>query len=339
MEPKIIMLDSKDDYDTLNDILKSIKEPFDAQNATDSDEKHESLFEESEEDLAFSKNESDDELVWTYVLQPTKASIPHMNALSKVPSGIANITILFRGNPETGILSTVSAAYLTLNDKVLDVACMQVKQKDKRVATFAGFSLKNPFWHTCMSETDQLKIYIRFLEPPTEPKTMIRILGDLVWFETQNLLVETSWTRPLNFDMNQFVKFDFEKRVLTIEGDMSDVPHVLAEHASKGWPHNLCNEDSEDENENESGATSTSSSTPTCINKDNNRFEQAVAAMRNALYARGRAYSEDEMYIQKLFLNEKNEFSSEAAALCAKEIARWRAQKDLLKDEFSKLHE
>lgn len=316
----------------------------------------------------------DDECVWEYILKPQDAVL---TTITKKCAGIANITILFRGRADDGILTVVDSAYLTFNDRVIDIASMAPNQDDRRVATFRGFSESMPFMFSCMSATDELKIFIRFKKHHTFKKEMVRILADLFHFESQDDFLHQSWILPLKFDEGQEFFYDCSSSfpVLSIRGGLSAPPDVLARRASRGWPHAMedvesSESSSSDDNDNSSDTSSCSKSKAEKNNKlkDNGhergreheerlraewkkrmefeartqeareRAKRSINSMAHELHRRGRAYSdEDVMHIERL-LHMSQGMSPEAEALCAIEIARWKAQKKLLEDDLVKLN-
>lgn len=296
-----------------------------------------------------------DECVWSYLLKPQEAVMSSIT--SKKCSAIGNITLLFRGRADDGILAIVDSAYLTFNDRVIDIATMAPNQNDKRVATFKGFPESNPFMFSCMSETDKLKIYIRFKKLPSSMgfgKEMIRILADLFCFEAQDNFLHQSWILPLQFDEEQEFFYDCSQTpaVLQLRGELGAPPDVLSKRASKGWPHKMFFSSISE------ASDSDSSSEPENLERDlkmreewrerlkleenekksRERAKNVISTMSAALHARGRAYSdEDVFHIQRLF-GASQGLSSEGEALCAIEIARWKAQKQLLEDELLRLN-
>ena len=296
-----------------------------------------------------------DECVWSYLLKPQEAVMSSIT--SKKCSAIGNITLLFRGRADDGILAIVDSAYLTFNDRVIDIATMAPNQNDKRVATFKGFPESNPFMFSCMSETDKLKIYIRFKKLPSSMgfgKEMIRILADLFCFEAQDNFLHQSWILPLQFDEEQEFFYDCSQTpaVLQLRGELGAPPDVLSKRASKGWPHKMffssiseaSDSDSSSEPENLERALKMREEWRERLKLEENekksreRAKNVISTMSAALHARGRAYSdEDVFHIQRLF-GASQGLSSEGEALCAIEIARWKAQKQLLEDELLRLN-
>lgn len=296
-----------------------------------------------------------DECVWSYLLKPQEAVMSSIT--SKKCSAIGNITLLFRGRADDGILAIVDSAYLTFNDRVIDIATMAPNQNDKRVATFKGFPESNPFMFSCMSETDKLKIYIRFKKLPSSMgfgKEMIRILADLFCFEAQNNFLHQSWILPLQFDEEQEFFYDCSQTpaVLQLRGELGAPPDVLSKRASKGWPHKMffssiseaSDSDSSSEPENLERELKMREEWRERLKLEENekksreRAKNVISTMSAALHARGRAYSdEDVFHIQRLF-GASQGLSSEGEALCAIEIARWKAQKQLLEDELLRLN-
>ena len=296
-----------------------------------------------------------DECVWSYLLKPQEAVMSSIT--SKKCSAIGNITLLFRGRADDGILAIVDSAYLTFNDRVIDIATMAPNQNDKRVATFKGFPESNPFMFSCMSETDKLKIYIRFKKLPSSMgfgKEMIRILADLFCFEAQDNFLHQSWILPLQFDEEQEFFYDCSQTpaVLQLRGELGAPPDVLSKRASKGWPHKMffssiseaSDSDSSSEPENLERELKMREEWRERLKLEENekksreRAKNVISTMSAALHARGRAYSdEDVFHIQRLF-GASQGLSSEGEALCAIEIARWKAQKQLLEDELLRLN-
>ena len=296
-----------------------------------------------------------DECVWSYLLKPQEAVMSSIT--SKKCSAIGNITLLFRGRADDGILAIVDSAYLTFNDRVIDIATMAPNQNDKRVATFKGFPESNPFMFSCMSETDKLKIYIRFKKLPSSMgfgKEMIRILADLFCFEAQDNFLHQSWILPLQFDEEQEFFYDCSQTpaVLQLRGELGAPPDVLSKRASKGWPHRMffssiseaSDSDSSSEPENLERELKMREEWRERLKLEENekksreRAKNVISTMSAALHARGRAYSdEDVFHIQRLF-GASQGLSSEGEALCAIEIARWKAQKQLLEDELLRLN-
>jgi hypothetical protein len=289
-----------------------------------------------------------------------------LSTISKKCSAIANITILFRGRADEGILTIVDSAYLTFNDRVIDIASIAPNQDDRRVATFRGFPESQPFLFSCMSETDELKIFIRFKKcPKAFGKEMVRILADLFWFETQDDFLHQSWIVPLKFDEGQELFYDCSKTpaTLTTRGELGAPPDVLARRASRGWPHSFVSsfeseesdsDASKSQNSHESEKSSSSTRRKNELRmriewqrrleadamekRAKERAKSAIASMTGTLHLRGRAYSdEDVFHIQRLF-GASSGMSPEGEALCAIEIARWKAQKQLLEDELALLN-
>jgi hypothetical protein len=274
--------------------------------------------------------------VWSYQLTPKNAVL---NTITKVCSAIANITILFRGRADDGILSLVDSAYLTLNERVLDIASMAPNQDDRRVATFRGFLESNPFLFSCMSAKDELKIYIRFRKSPQKyGREMIRILADLFSFQSQDDFLHQTWIQPLLFDKSQELFFDCSEcghENLNVRGDLSDSPLELARIASRGWPHDINESDSESDTEQEKSDDWKEKLREHEI-ENRQRSKRTVSALENALYERKRAYSdEDIVHIEKIF--GVSGLSAEGEALCAIEIARWKTQKKILEEELKNL--
>jgi hypothetical protein len=299
--------------------------------------------------------------VWSFILTPENATL---NTITKKCSGISNITILFRGRDHDGILNSVDSAYLTFNDRVIDIASMAPNQEDRRVATFRGFSETNPFMFSCMSKTDKLKIFIRFRKSHQFGRNMIRILADLLSFDLQDDYLHQSWITPLQFDTQQEIFYNCSKTpsTLTIQGKMSLPSNLLQIRASRGWPHSF---DSEyDDSDKESTNSSKSSSSQLLedfqtkfdeyklrqewqkkiedeskINELKDRAKHSIQLMQETLYKRGRAYSDEDIFnLQRLFGNVLDKgMSSEAEALCAIEIARWKTQKQILEEDLLKL--
>jgi hypothetical protein len=327
-----------------------------------------SVREECEEGLSqyeefniFNENENE---VWSYRLRPENAVL---NTITKKCSGISNITILFRGRAHDGILNSVDSAYLTFNDRVIDIASMAPNQEDRRVATFRGFSESNPFMFSCMSETDKLKIFIRFRKSPESGRNMIRILADLVCFDSQDDYLHQSWITPLQFDTQQEIFYNCSKTpsTLTIQGKMSLPSNLLQMRTSRGWPHSFDSEYDDSDNDKESTNSSKSSSSSQLledlqtkfdeyklrqewqkkieeeskINESRDRAKHSIHLMQETLYKRGRAYSDEDIFnLQRLFGNVLDKgMSPEAEALCAIEIARWKTQKQILEDDLLKL--
>jgi hypothetical protein len=272
--------------------------------------------------------------VWSYLLTPKNAVL---NTITKACSAIANITILFRGRADDGILALVDSAYLTLNERVLDIASMAPNQDDRRVATFRGFLESNPFLFSCMSSKDELKIYIRFRKSPQKyGREMIRILADLFSFQSQDDFLHQTWTQPLLFDKSQELFFDCSEsgqEVLSVRGELSDSPLELARIASRGWPHDMNESDSESDSEQEK---SDDWKEKLRENENRQRSKRTVSALEHALYERKRAYSDEDIFhIEKLF--GVSGLSAEGEALCAIEIARWKTQKKILEEELKNL--
>jgi hypothetical protein len=307
-------------------------------------------------------NENNQNEVWSYLLTPKNVIL---NTITKKCSGISNITILFRGRAHDGILNSVDSAYLTFNDRVIDIASMAPNQEDRRVATFRGFSETNPFLFSCMSETDKLKIFIRFRKSPQFGRNMIRILADLVYFDSQDDYLHQSWITPLQFDTQQEIFYNCSKTpsTLTIQGKMSLPSNLLQIRTSRGWPHSLDSDDSDNDKESTNSSKSSSSQLledlqskfdeyklrqewqkkieeESKINESRDRAKHSIQLMQETLYKRGRAYSdEDSFNLQKLFSVLDKGMSAEAEALCAIEIARWKTQKQILEEDLLKLDE
>ena len=308
------------------------------------------------------EEEEDENFFWSYLLTPRDTVL---STISKKCSAIANITILFRGRADEGILTIVDSAYLTFNERVIDIASIAPNQDDRRVATFRGFPESQPFLFSCMSEKDELKIFIRFKKcPKAFGKEMVRILADLFCFETQDDFLHQSWILPLKFDEGQELFYDCSKTpaTLTTRGNLGAPPDVLARRASRGWPHSMEFESEESDsdasksqNSHESEKSSSSSTrlknemrmrmewqrrleADAMEKRAKERAKTAIASMTGTLHLRGRAYSdEDVFHIQRLF-GASSGMSPEGEALCAIEIARWKAQKQLLEDELALLN-
>jgi hypothetical protein len=312
---------------------------------------------DNDKDKDADTDQDEDKSVWSFLLKPQEAILSSIN---KKCSALGNITILFRGRAEDGILAIVDSAYLTFNDRVIDIASMAPNQDDKRVATFRGFPESNPFMFSCMSETDKLKIYIRFKKVPRTMgfgKEMIRILADLFCFESQDNFLHQSWIVPLKFDESQEFFYDCSQipAVLRLQGELGAPPDVLSRRASRGWPHRmLFSSVSESGSESDSSSSSEQENVERELKmkekwqerlkaeenekKSRERAKNIISTMSSALHLRGRAYSdEDVFHIQRLF-GASQGLSSEAEALCAIEIARWKAQKQLLEDELARLN-
>lgn len=334
-----------------------------------------SIREECEEKLSTFSEEGSSETVWSYNLHPSRAVLRQIHQERKC-SGIANITILFRGSSTSGILRYVDSAYLTLNGRVIDIATMAAGQDDPRVSSFRSFDEEKPFMFSCMSPTDSLKIFIRFrLEPPFV-KEMIRILADLCSFSGQEAFTQNSWKQKLVLDSSQCLLFDpasASSRLSVCGGFMSESPRAILKRMSRGWPQQLiqlsdsdCSDKDSDSGESENSRSSKQSHTSLHksseyprgkkmkqekerghereielleIREREERSRVCLEKMAEALYARRRAYSEDDEsadYIRKLFRVPRG-LSAEAEALCAIEIARWKTQRKLLKEEFDSL--
>jgi hypothetical protein len=335
-----------------------------------------SIREECEEKLSTFSEEGSSETVWSYDLHPSRAVLRQIHQERKC-SGIANITILFRGSSTSGILRYVDSAYLTLNGRVIDIATMAAGQDDPRVSSFRSFDEEKPFMFSCMSPTDSLKIFIRFrLEPPFE-KEMIRILADLCSFSGQEAFTQNSWKQKLVLDSSQCLLFDpasaSSSRLSVCGGFMSESPRAILKRMSRGWPQQLiqlsdsdCSDKDSDSGESENSRSSKQSHTSLHksseysrdkkmkqekerghereielleIREREERSRVCLEKMAEALHARRRAYSEDDEsadYIRKLFRVPRG-LSAEAEALCAIEIARWKTQRKLLKEEFDSL--
>jgi hypothetical protein len=282
--------------------------------------------------------------VWSYLLTPGRAVL---QTIIRPCSAIANITILFRGRADDGILTLVDSVYLTLNERVIDIASMAPNQEDRRVATFRGFLEANPFLFMCMSHTDELKIYIRFKKSPKKyGREMIRILADLFSFESQDDFRHQTWIQPLLFDTSQELFFDCSvsgNECLKTRGELSDSPAELAKRASRGWPHEM--NDSESENSDSHSESESQSSKEdwkqkmqklAIENENRMRSKKTVLALEHALYERRRAYSDEDIFhIERLF--GVSGLSPEGEALCAIEIARWKTQKKILENELMNL--
>jgi len=304
------------------------------------------------------QNEQDpekDECVWSYLLKPHEAVMSSIT--SKKCSAVGNITLLFRGRADDGILAIVDSAYLTFNDRVIDIASMAPNQNDRRVATFRGFPESNPFMFSCMSETDKLKIFIRFKKVQSSVgvgKEMIRILADMFCFEAQDNFLHQSWILPLQFDEEQEFFYDCSQTpaVLRLKGELGAPPDVLSKRASKGWPHRMFFSSISEASDSDSSSEPENLERELKMKEDwrerlqleekekkaRERAKNVISTMSAALHARGRAYSdEDVFHIQRLF-GASQGLSSEGEALCAIEIARWKAQKQLLEDELMRLN-
>jgi|688.fasta_scaffold64976_5 hypothetical protein len=327
----------------------------------DKDEKKDKEMEKEEEKEEEEEEEKDENFFWSYFLKPRDTVL---STISKKCSAIANITILFRGRADEGILTIVDSAYLTFNDRVIDIASIAPNQDDRRVATFRGFPESQPFLFSCMSEEDELKIFIRFKKcPKAFGKEMVRILADLFWFETQDDFLHQSWIVPLKFDEGQELFYDCSKTpaTLTTRGELGAPPDVLALRASRGWPHSMEFESEESDSDASKSQNSHESEKSSSSTRRKNelkmrmewqrrleadamekrakeRAKSAIASMTGTLHLRGRAYSdEDVFHIQRLF-GASSGMSPEGEALCAIEIARWKAQKQLLEDELALLN-
>lgn len=320
----------------------------------DKDENKDKEMEEEEEN-------DQENFCWSYLLKPRDTVL---STISKKCSAIANITILFRGRADEGILTIVDSAYLTFNDRVIDIASIAPNQDDRRVATFRGFPESQPFLFSCMSEEDELKIFIRFKKCPKDfGKEMVRILADLFWFETQDDFLHQNWIVPLKFDEGQELFYDCSKipATLTTRGELGAPPDVLARRASKGWPHSMEFESEESDSDASKSQNSHESEKSSSSTRRKNemrmriewqrrleadamekrakeRAKSAIASMTGTLHLRGRAYSDEDIFhIQRLF-GASSGMSPEGEALCAIEIARWKAQKQLLEDELALLN-
>ena len=317
---------------------------------------------ENEDEKQKKENDEEDEnFFWSYLLTPRDTVL---STISKKCSAIANITILFRGRADEGILTIVDSAYLTFNERVIDIASIAPNQDDRRVATFRGFPETQPFLFSCMSEKDELKIFIRFKKcPKAFGKEMVRILADLFCFDTQDDFLHQSWILPLKFDEGQELFYDCSKTpaTLTTRGGLGAPPDVLARRASRGWPHSMEFESEESDSDASKSQNSHESEKSSSSTRRKNemrmrmewqrrleadamekrakeRAKTAIASMTGTLHLRGRAYSdEDVFHIQRLF-GASSGMSPEGEALCAIEIARWKAQKQLLEDELAVLN-
>jgi len=331
----------------------------------DKDKEMDGKKKDKDKDKEEMEEEEEENFFWSYLLKPRDTVL---STISKKCSAIANITILFRGRADEGILTIVDSAYLTFNDRVIDIASIAPNQDDRRVATFRGFPESQPFLFSCMSEKDELKIFIRFKKcPKAFGKEMVRILADLFWFETQDDFLHQSWIVPLKFDEGQELFYDCSKTpaALTTRGELGAPPDVLARRASRGWPHSFVSSFESEESNSDDGSKSqnshesekSSSSTrrknelrmriewqrrleaDAMEKRAKERAKSAIASMTGTLHLRGRAYSdEDVFHIQRLF-GASSGMSPEGEALCAIEIARWKAQKQLLEDELALLNE
>jgi hypothetical protein len=192
---------------------------------------------------------------------------------------------------------------------------------------------------------------------------MVRILADLFWFETQDDFLHQSWIVPLKFDEGQELFYDCSKTpaTLTTRGELGAPPDVLALRASRGWPHSMEFESEESDSDASKSQNSHESEKSSSSTRRKNelkmrmewqrrleadamekrakeRAKSAIASMTGTLHLRGRAYSdEDVFHIQRLF-GASSGMSPEGEALCAIEIARWKAQKQLLEDELALLN-
>lgn len=103
------------------------------------------------------------ELNWIFSINPQKFK------------SISDITLLFNGGSENGILSYVDNAYLLLNDTEVD--SIENDVDDERICTFSKFSSEYPIPSFSL---DKIEISVHFADVPFNSDTeMIRILGSV----------------------------------------------------------------------------------------------------------------------------------------------------------------
>lgn len=135
----------------------------------------------------FSHIVQQDAMVWVYKLDPPAGIV-----------GFSNLTVLFRGDAETGVLSHVKFGALLLNGVVIDVLRQAAYTHDPRVAEFPAFTAPNMFPAFALSRSDELQLAIAFKSPHANGLSSVRVLVDLVCdAEAPPSAVRWPWMLPL----------------------------------------------------------------------------------------------------------------------------------------------
>jgi hypothetical protein len=124
-----------------------------------------------------------DELAWQFELSPPGPAI-------------ANVTMLFSGSEDDGILSSVAYVVLTLNGRVVDVA-IQAPGDDPRVVQFPAFPTSAPFPCFALGARDTLEIVVVFAAKHAHPLDQLRILADVVPLRVPTCLRDGDWDMAL----------------------------------------------------------------------------------------------------------------------------------------------
>ena len=111
------------------------------------------------------------------------------------PFPLCNITVLFRGDEDTGILSYFSHGVLKINGEVVDQLQESENAEDPRVTEFSQFRLHSSL--PCFLNCD-IELILYFHSRHDIDNLFIRILADEVLCEIPKELKENHWTFPLN---------------------------------------------------------------------------------------------------------------------------------------------
>jgi len=122
---------------------------------------------------------------------------------------ISNITLLFRGDEEEGLLSYLDEAYLFVNGRVVDK--LENMDEDPRVCEFPHFDEEYPLPSFAI---DSIEIHVKFFKDPPFQKDQLRILGDV---NDQPLVLNEDWKY-----LTQECTFVMEKGKLSIVENMCE---------------------------------------------------------------------------------------------------------------------
>lgn len=122
---------------------------------------------------------------------------------------ISNITLLFRGDEDEGLLSFLDEAYLWANGRIIDK--LENLDEDPRVCEFPHFNAEYPLPSFAL---DNVEIHVKFFMDPPFSKDQLRILGDV---NSQPLVLTDDWKY-----ITQECTFSMEKGKLSIIENMCE---------------------------------------------------------------------------------------------------------------------